>query len=385
MSLKRLFFEYGKDFLIIALCVSALAVVLYARWKFSSNKDRIAPYREPLVPEEFHKTCPPIANYDQPTIVWIVRHYLPDFRTGAVCMAHDINRFLLKAAAWEVIVITPYSTVSEYEGVKILQFSQLKPVMEAVRRAHCIITQYQVIETAAITAQRAKKPLVMVSHDDSLNPWIEKAKAIHNNIYLINNSEWLDTMYRFQGLQSMILYPPVYVKAYVTHTTRRYITLINCNKNKGADLFYKVAAACPHLEFLAIEGSYGDQVAPPRLPNLTAWKSQLDMRRVYSVTGILCVPSKAESWGRVAIEAGCSGIPVIAHPTPGLKEALGPVGIYADREKPEEWIAEIQRLHESVPEYERASKAIHRRANELNPTKQLEEFRNFLLALPAST
>ena len=40
------------------------------------------------------------------------------------------------------------------------------------------------------------------------------------------------------------------------------------------------------------------------------------------------MPSQEETWGRVAIEAISSGIPVIANPTEGLREALDYCGIY---------------------------------------------------------
>lgn len=40
----------------------------------------------------------------------------------------------------------------------------------------------------------------------------------------------------------------------------------------------------------------------------------------------------------------CSGIPVIAHPTAGLKEALGPAGLFRDRDDPKSWCSLIDEL-----------------------------------------
>lgn len=384
MLWKYLWFTYGRDACIITATILVLAAILYVRKRAAYTKSRVAPYREPLVPEDFWRSAPQQAqegSADRPLVVWIVRHWLPATRSGATTMAYEMSRFLKQVAGWQIVIIVPYSPVAVYDDMPIITFDQRPLVELALKRAHVILTQYQVIETAAVTAARARKPLVLVAHDDSLNPWIglAKDKCGAQNVGLITNSEWLDTLYRFQGVASITLYPPVYMKSYQTHTTRTYITLVNCNENKGASLFYRLAQALPEFEFLAVAGSYGEQVTPPRLPNLIAWGPQADMRRVYAVTGILLVPSKAESWGRVAIEAGSSGIPVIAAATPGLREALGPAGIFCDREDPAAWIGEIRRLRNSVADYEQASRAIHRRAAALDPTEQLEQMRGFLL------
>ncbi|MFI1769152.1 glycosyltransferase family 4 protein [Streptomyces sp. NPDC020800] len=58
---------------------------------------------------------------------------------------------------------------------------------------------------------------------------------------------------------------------------------------------------------------------------------------VYSRSRVMLMPSLYESWGRVAVEAFASGIPVIAHPTPGLVESLGEAGIFAYRDDLNAW------------------------------------------------
>jgi len=56
------------------------------------------------------------------------------------------------------------------------------------------------------------------------------------------------------------------------------------------------------------------------------------------------MPSEYESWGRVGVEAMASGIPVIAHPTPGLQESLGDAGVFVDRNDIDGWERAIRRL-----------------------------------------
>ena len=42
-----------------------------------------------------------------------------------------------------------------------------------------------------------------------------------------------------------------------------------------------------------------------------------------------------------AVEALAHGIPVIAHPTPGLRESLGFAGTYVDRDNIDAWEAQL--------------------------------------------
>jgi glycosyltransferase involved in cell wall biosynthesis len=78
-----------------------------------------------------------------------------------------------------------------------------------------------------------------------------------------------------------------------------------------------------------------------------------------------------ESYGRVAVEAMCSGIPVVAHPTPGLMESLGEAGVFADRDDLDAWEAAVKRLF-SPKVYPQASKASAARAAELDPGPELD-------------
>lgn len=93
------------------------------------------------------------------------------------------------------------------------------------------------------------------------------------------------------------------------------------------------------------------------------------------------MPSKRESWGRVAVESMSLGIPVIAHPTQGLKESLGEAGLFASRYKPEEWIGLIRKLKSDPWFYSRKSMEGKIRAQELYRPDQLEELETWLAGM----
>ena len=96
------------------------------------------------------------------------------------------------------------------------------------------------------------------------------------------------------------------------------------------------------------------------------------------------MPSAYETWGMVGVEAMTNGIPVIAHPTPGLRESLGDAGIFVDRDDPRAWAAEICRLGDPG-EYALASQAARKRADDLQQifAADLDLFADSLEALVA--
>jgi glycosyltransferase involved in cell wall biosynthesis len=83
----------------------------------------------------------------------------------------------------------------------------------------------------------------------------------------------------------------------------------------------------------------------------------------------------------VAVEAMSSGIPVIANPTPGLKEAMGNAGIFCYREDVSAWVREIKKLTEDESYYKSVSDRCRARAKELDPVPQMDAFAAWILKL----
>jgi glycosyltransferase involved in cell wall biosynthesis len=152
--------------------------------------------------------------------------------------------------------------------------------------------------------------------------------------------EWFD----YDGPQ-IVCHPILVPDEYAT-TPGDSITLVNLLPEKGVHVLDKIARHMPDRHFIAVRGGYspGHQSTPYR-PNIEIVPHTGNMRDdVYSRSRIVIMPSLFESFGLVGLEAYCSGIPVIAHPTDGLMEALGPAGIWADRAVLEEWLTAIERL-----------------------------------------
>ena len=133
------------------------------------------------------------------------------------------------------------------------------------------------------------------------------------------------------------------------------ITLVNANVNKGVHQFIELAKRMPTRKFLGVVPYYGELWVPPAPPNIEWIPFDDDVRNILKRTRILLMPSLYESFGRIAVEAMYNGLPVLySRPDPtskspsgtteGMEEWIVPAGISCARDKPEEWVAEIEAL-----------------------------------------
>jgi glycosyltransferase involved in cell wall biosynthesis len=197
------------------------------------------------------------------------------------------------------------------------------------------------------------------------------------NNFVVYNAEWNKKVSKYIN-KSMVLFPPVSIKDYEVTPKGNNITLINCYEPKGGRVLVELAKTMPGKKFLGVIGGYGDQVIGNE-KNLKYTDNTPDIKKVYQKSRIVIMPSVYESWGRVAVEAMSSGIPVIAHPTPGLKESLGDAGLFAHRDYVGDWVKHIEAL-DDADYYKEISDKCKSRAQELTDIseKQLNEFDRFL-------
>lgn len=195
---------------------------------------------------------------------------------------------------------------------------------------------------------------------------------------VVFNTEWVSQMWAAKTERSLVVHPPVWPEEHAT-TPGDHVTMINMNKDKGALIFYQLARRFPQQKFLAVTGSHGPQLTPEngfRVPrNVEVVPQTTDMKRhVWARTRVLLVPSVYESYGMVAVEAMASGIPVVAAPTPGLKESTGPAGIFCERNQIATWIYQLRRLLGNPDVWGEASAKALARSAELRPDGELKQW-----------
>lgn len=249
------------------------------------------------------------------------------------------------------------------------------------RRPHVIVTHLENAPRATILGGLRKIPVVQLLH----NTFPATHNALLRSPALVTvNSDWMaaDVAEQWRAKQGdrpmprmVRVHPPVDPKEYTT-TPGRQITLVNVSVDKGSGVFYALAERFPQLTFLGVGGAYFEQ--DRRTRTNVRWVDHMphtEMRdRVYHRTRVMLMPSVYESYGRVAVEAACSGIPTIAHPTPGLRESLGDAGVFVHRDDIDGWAAELRRLTAPRGGWNAASRAATRRARELAATAELDQW-----------
>ena len=308
-------------------------------------------------------------------LAW-VHMYPPNHCAGAEMMLHEIL-LGLRARGNEVHVMCNDNPAAEFDGIPIT-VQDNRDSLELINWADIIITHLDKT-IPVILAVGNRKPLVHIVHNErqlSFNGVTPKHAQL-----VVANSRWVaDELCWPQPERVMVIPPPVDANRYrVTPGTR--ITLINMNENKGAHVFWKLAEQLPDLLFLAVKGGYYEQIIPKRVPqNVAVMEHTSDITTVYKQTRILLMPSAYESWGRVAIEAAASGIPIIATPTPGLRESLGDSGIFVARDNLKGWVSAIRALQDDA-EYSRYAGLAQVRSKVLDPSPDLDRLNDALKAI----
>jgi glycosyltransferase involved in cell wall biosynthesis len=280
-----------------------------------------------------------------------VHGYLPNHVAGSEVMLHKIL-LNLKNKGFDVRVLTNNPGAKEYEGVMIEHFSGDK-ANEWITWSDIIFTHHGFSKNAIHMAKRLQKPVVLLIHNDPRTRMNKLAKLPLVDL-VVSNSLWVKNLVR-RTKDSMIIYPPTDPDTYSVNKTGDAITLINMNEDKGGKIFWELARILKDRKFIGVKGSYGKQIEyKDKLSNVTIIEKTLNIKNIYEQSRIIIMPSSHESWGMVAMEAACSGIPTIASTTEGLQESLGFAGVFADLDSVADWIEKINMLDDKKT-YERYS------------------------------
>lgn len=315
-----------------------------------------------------------------PTIMAHVHAYVPTHNAGAETTIHDILKYLV-SKGWEANVVLKYhgdATPGEYfiDGVRVVTPGHKnRDFLHYLASADITMSHLECSKHTHTLSKMFNKPSVHLVHNTHplTVQWMQQATA------LVINTDWISNEESFLAWDApkMVLNPPVTPSEYKTDRGKR-ITLVNLWEDKGSKVFYELARRMPEFEFLGVRGGYGEQLIE-ELPNVTVMEHTSEMKDVYGDTKVILMPSKYESFGRVGVEAMASGIPTIAHPTPGLLESLGDSGTFVDRNDVDAWEKALRALLKPA-KYGKAAKLALERSKALAEQRehQLEHLGFFM-------
>lgn len=297
--------------------------------------------------------------------------YPPDSLVGAWLATH---RFLahLAARGHHVDVMTmanPRPATYELDGVRVGGDADLDMGIAVV---DVVISHLGDNGKPAKLAAKWAKPLVRMVHGNEPNA---ADRLTHHGApaLVVYNAHHLAAHIGHPGI---VVHPPTRP---IDATPGAAVTQINMSEPKGARTFWKLAAEHPHREFLAVIGGYGPQVLE-RHRHVEVAAPIPDVAQIYRRTRVMLIPSAYESWGMVGVEAASCGIPIIAHPSPGLLEALGDAPIYVDRDDAAGWSAALDDLDDPDRWAERST-AVQARFATLDLASGLDRFADAVEAL----
>lgn len=320
----------------------------------------------------------------------------PEHCAGSETTVHAALRAMVRRGHRVTVVCdrsqrAPFTT----DGIEVVRpprRARQRWLGEQARDADLLVTHLDLTSQAMSLALDTNRPLVHFVHNDGqFAYWHVNTLKCQLAIF---NSHWVAEKQQWPGHQ-IIIHPVVEPHRYVCERGEG-VTLVNPTATKGSAAFYSLVQRFPGIAFITAQGGYNYQVCCPSkddvavtvpiarqhhkfydetgseqncygLPNVTHLKADPDIRNIFCRTRVLLMPSDYESYGRVGVEAACAGIPTIAHPTPGLKEAFGEAAIFCDREDVDAWAKEIDRLYTDEVYYRNRSDAALRLTQSFDP------------------
>lgn len=281
------------------------------------------------------------------TIVLLSDSFLPTTFAGSELSAFETIKYL-RNRGHEVVIFVKEWEVKSYDGFPIYKYDiNDLYCKQTIINSDLVFFQMGDDPKNLEIVKYRKKTVYVFIHLVDRYPWLLQQRMSFPISVVYNSNMTQDTLPTLHDNMRMIPYVDTdRFKSLRSSTIQNdVVCLINCNNNKGGELFKELAYRMPDVQFLGVKGGYSNQVIdkkPP--PNLTYIDNQKDIMVVFKKIGILVMPSKNETWGRTAVEAMSAGVPVIHSEAPGLVECVGGAGIVCVHDDIDAWEDAIRRI-----------------------------------------
>jgi len=303
------------------------------------------------------------------SIILLSDSFLPVTFAGSELSGFETIKYL-RERGHEISIYVKTHKVDSYDSFPIYKYDPLSSSCKAaIINADIILYQMgSGHENMEIVKLRDKKSYIFV-HMYNSYPWLLQQKVSFPVNIVYNSRSTQDSLPTLYDNMRMIPFVNTEEFRHIRTLTvqNNVVCLINCNYNKGGDILKEIAAKMTNVQFMGVKGGYSDQLMGENTQNLTYVENQKDIKVILRKIGILIMPSKNETWGRTAVEAMSSGIPVIHSEAAGLVECVGGAGIQCYRNDLDSWCDAINRIISDPAYRERL------RQNGFNRIKDIEK------------
>lgn len=298
-------------------------------------------------------------------VIWVLNNYPPIVLAGAELAAHRINKYLRSIGySVRVYILSNESYPSEFEGIQIFPLNQFDCYTMNIEPDTILMSQLWATRSAHSIFDRnpSCKYIEFIHYVDntviSPYPWTTRE---FTSIFNSNDTKeraltignWLRSKPSF--VLTPYIDPPKTTPSIRTNVNNyKWITLVNFNKDKGADIFNQLAAKDATRCYVGIKGSHGAQEKP--VSQVILLNPSLDMEHIWDNTRILVVLSTYETWSMVASEAMMRGIPVVAaNHIQALKENCEDAALYVNRTNTDECISAFKTIEANYEAFSKKS------------------------------
>lgn len=307
-------------------------------------------------------------------IVALTHYYIEENRAGGEMMLHRILKELAKEHDVTALITDTVRFNTVIDGVKVI-YGANRNTLETYDY-DMVVSQFANAPLAIKSAHDRGKQACLIVHNDHPTTLLHASSLLPSDIAIFN-TDWIRAKSNTRA-KALVIHPPIEPKDFKTKPGE-FVTLVNLIPEKGSTVFYQLAEKLPDTKFLAVGGGYyKERQRVINLPNVTHAENTADMKNdVYAKSKIVLMPSTYESYGMVAAEAICSGIPVICTPTAGLRENLGDAGIYVNVDDIQGYIDAITALDDQAA-YKKASKLSLERSKQKDSHAEIQKLLELL-------
>jgi len=273
-------------------------------------------------------------------ILVLCKLYLHKNKSGGEAYLHHFLKKMIEYGLPKPTIILPDKEKDdkiEFDGLTINETKQsLEQCLEYTHEADVVITQLDYAEETVKYCLSFNMRVIKIFHNSHYlyNDFIQNP-----NVCKIINSKYVLNDYLKRGLVPKNIYfikPYTDYKKLSQYRNRKkgnYITFVNPQPIKGADIMVQLAKELPNEKFLIVKGGYYPEEQKPfldefeKLPNCHIIENTDDIiNNIYLKSKIVMMPSIYDTYGMVASEASVFGIPVIVNGnSEGLVENCGKV------------------------------------------------------------